>query len=70
MANWLSKLLDKLSDFLSHRKGLLPLIGLALVFLNLLLRLIIPQSWLVDADLFLHVGVIIAILGFLLSAAL
>ena len=70
MAEKLSKLLDKLSDFLSHRKGLLPIIGIALVLANMILNLITSQGWLAESDLLLHLGVIVAILGFMLSAAL
>jgi hypothetical protein len=68
--NWFSKLLDQLSDFLSHRKGLLPLIGLVLVIANMLLNLLTTQGWLVESDLLLNLGIIMAILGFLLAAAL
>lgn len=70
MAEKLSKLLDILSDFLSHRKGLLPTIGILLVVANMILNLIITQGWLVESDLLLHLGIIVAILGFMLSAAL
>lgn len=67
---WFSKVLDDLSDFLSHRKGLLPLVGMILVLANLLVNLFAPNGWLADTDLLLHLGVIIAILGFMLAAAL
>ncbi len=70
MAERFSKLLDDLSDFLSHRKGLLPLLGLTLVVANMILNLITTQGWLAGSDLLLHLGVIVAIIGFLLSAAL
>lgn len=70
MAERFSKLLDDLSDFLSHRKGLLPLLGLALVVANMILNLVTTQGWLAGSDLLLHLGVIVAIIGFLLSAAL
>lgn len=70
MAEKLSKLLDALSDFLSHRKGLLPILGIVLVLTNMILNLIATQGWLAESDLLLHLGVIVAILGFMLSAAL
>lgn len=66
----MSKLLDYLSEFLAHRKGLLPLIGLLLIFVNLALQFIIPQTWIADSNLFLHIGVMIAIFGLMLAWAL
>lgn len=64
-----SKLLDRISEFLAARKGLLPLLGLLLIMLNFILRLL-PPTFLSTTDLFLHFGIILAILGFLLAWAL
>ena len=69
MRSWLSKTLDSLSNFLASRKGLLPLMGVAMIFLNFLLG-VFSQGWLASSNLFLHLGVIIAILGFMLAWAL
>jgi hypothetical protein len=67
----MSKLLDVLSEFLAHRKGLLPLIGIALIVVNLLLQFLLPAgSFLVGANLFLHIGLVIAIFGLMLAWAL
>lgn len=66
----ISKLLDTLSNYLAHRKGLLPIIGLVLILLNLLLQFIIPGSLIVTTNLFLHVGLIVAIFGLMLAWAL
>jgi len=66
----MSKLLDKLSEYLAHRKGLLPLVGILLIGLNLLLHLILPAGWLLSSNLFLHIGVIVAIFGLMLAWAL
>jgi hypothetical protein len=65
----LSKLLDRFSDFLAARKGLLPLLGILLVTVNFVIRLL-PPSWLSSTDLFLHLGVILGILGIMLAWAL
>jgi hypothetical protein len=65
-----SLLLDRLSEFLAHRKGLLPLLGAALVACNALLQFLPSAGWLGQSDLLLHLGVIVAILGFLLAWAL
>jgi hypothetical protein len=66
----LSKLLDTLSESLSQRKGLIPLIGLGLVVLNLLFEFVIPGTFLTRTDLFLHLGVIVSIFGLMLGQAL
>ncbi len=69
MIAWISRFVDKLSEFLAHRKGLLPLIGLLLIVLNLILQFL-PPMWLASSNLFLHIGLIIAILGLMLAWAL
>lgn len=67
----MSKLLDFLSEFLAHRKGLLPLIGIGLIVLNLVLQFILPiGSLLTTSNLFLHLGLIVALLGLMLAWAL
>lgn len=65
-----SKLLDDLSEYLANRKGLVPLIGVALVIVNLILDLVLPNSFFAKTDIFLQLGVIVAIIGFLLARAL
>lgn len=71
MTQWLSKFLDQASEFFAHRKGLLPLIGIVLILFNLALTLILPpDALLVTSNLFLHIGVIIALFGLMLSWAL
>lgn len=67
----ISRLLDRLSEFLAHRKGLLPLLGIVLVIINYVLQFFFPFGyWLTASNLFLHVGVIVAILGMMLAWAL
>jgi hypothetical protein len=67
----MSKWVDRLSEYLAHRKGLLPLLGVALILLNLLLQFLLPGgSLLASSNLFLHLGLVIAILGFMLAWAL
>lgn len=69
---WLSKLVDNASNYFAHRKGLLPLIGILLVIVNFILPFLGLSlgSFLVASNLFLHIGVIIAIFGFMLASAL
>ena len=68
--NWLSKLLDTTSNYLAHRKGLLPLIGILLVIINFILPFFIGPNFITLSNLFLHLGVIVAIFGMMLSWAL
>jgi hypothetical protein len=66
----MSKLLDHISEFLAHRKGLLPIIGITLILINLLLQFILPGNFLATSNLFLHIGLVIAIFGLMLTWAL
>jgi uncharacterized membrane protein len=70
MAEKLNLILDRMSDFLAHRKGLLPIIGLVLVLVNAILQFLPVSGWLVQTNLLLHLGIILAILGILLAWAL
>ena len=63
-------LLDWISEYLAQRKGLLPIIGLLLIIVNEIFRFLPGFEWLKSTDIFLHLGIIIAIIGFLLSWAL
>jgi hypothetical protein len=64
-----NRLLDRLSNYFASRKGLLPFIGILLVILNYFVG-VFGAGWLADSDLLLHLGVVMAILGFLLAWAL
>jgi hypothetical protein len=66
----ISKLLDRLSEYLAHRKGLLPIIGLVMITINLLIQFIASGSVLATSNLFLHIGLIVAIFGLMLAWAL
>ena len=70
MTRWFSRIIDQASDFFAPRKGLLPLLGILLVVLNLILKFASLTGWVVDSDLFLHLGIIIAIFGLMLAWAL
>lgn len=61
----MNKLLDRLSHFLGKYPGLLPIIGLGLILLNLLLQ-VFPGNWIVESNLFLHIGLLISLVGVLL----
>ena len=68
--NWLSKLVDKASDFFAHRKGLLPLLGILMVIVNFFLPFFMAPNFITLSNLFLHLGIITAIFGLLLAKAL
>jgi hypothetical protein len=67
---WLSKLIDNASNYFAHRKGLLPLLGIVLVIINYILPFIFGINVITGTNLFLHLGVIIAIFGMMLAWAL
>ena len=70
MISWFSKLIDKLSEYLARRKGLIPMLGLLIIIANLVLQFILPPGWLRDSQLLLHIGVIVSIFGLMLAWAL
>jgi hypothetical protein len=71
MKESLNRALDRLANFFAHRKGLLPLVGLVLIFINGLLQFLpIDNLSLIEKNIFLHIGLILAILGFLLAWSL
>ncbi len=65
MFQWMNKELDKISEFLASRKGLLPLIGIFLILLNFVLQFL-HVGWVANTNLCLHLGLVIAIVGFML----
>ncbi|MCL4275741.1 MAG: hypothetical protein KJZ77_17855 [Anaerolineales bacterium] len=66
----ISKLLDRLSEYLAHRKGLLPILGIVLIIVNLIVQFVFPLSPLAFSNIFLHVGLVVAIFGLMLAWAL
>lgn len=67
---WLNKFLDKASEFLAHRKGLLILLGICFILINGILQFTPAPAWLIESNLLLHLGAIIALVGVLLAWAL
>lgn len=58
---------DLIAKILSKKPGLMPAVGIACIVINFLLQ-IYPGSgnWVVDSNLFLHAGMVTAIVGILL----
>ncbi len=69
MEQFFSELVDKASDYFARRKGLLPLIGAGLVFLNYIVQFL-PLGWFGQSNLLLHLGVIVIVIGLLVSWSL
>jgi len=69
MIGFISRVIDRLSEYFSARKGLLPMIGILLVVANFIVRFL-PLGWFGSSDLLLHLGIILAIFGFMLAWAL
>jgi hypothetical protein len=66
----MNKLLDRISEYLAARKGLLLILGIALIAVNLVLQFIPGAGWLASTNLFLHLGVMVAIVGVMVAWAL
>lgn len=62
-------LLDRLSSFISRYKGLPTMIAVALIALNFILQFF-NLGWLSTSNLFLHLGIIVGLIGLLLAEAL
>lgn len=68
LAQQFSEWIDHASEYFAHRKGLLPLLGMLLIFGNFLLVSLLPADWyIVYTNLLLHLGLLIAIFGLLLA---
>jgi hypothetical protein len=63
-------ILDRLSEYLSKRRGLPTMAAILLVAINLAIQFVPGLEWLARANVLLHLGVIVGLLGVLLSAAL
>ncbi len=63
-----NRFLDRLSEFFAERKGLLIMLGAGLVAINFVFQFI--PGWVGETNLFLHLGILTALLGILLAWAL
>jgi hypothetical protein len=70
MLNRLNQLLDVISDYLAHRKGMIPLLAIGFILINAILQFLPGSGWFVESNLLLHLGIILAIIGFMLAWAL
>ena len=70
MFTLMNRFLDWFSEFLAHRKGLLLLISILLIIINFVFQLIPGMGWLARTNLFLHLGVILGLVGVMVAWAL
>lgn len=61
-------LIDQLSSFIARYKGLPTMIAIVLIIINFFLQFA-GLGWLSDSNLFLHLGIIVGLMGLLLSSA-
>ena len=70
MDKFILNLLDKSADFMAERPGFLPIVGVVFILINLLLQIFPGSGWVVESNLFLHIGLVIGIIGLLIIRAL
>ena len=67
MGQKLNAIVDYLSDFFAARKGLLILVGILFIICNAILQFFPEIGWISTTNLFLHLGIVIALIGVLLA---
>ena len=70
MLNLFNRFLDATSEYLAHRKGLLPGLGILFVVINFVLQFLPVSGVFIQANVLLHLGIVLAILGIMLAWAL
>ena len=67
MGRQINELVERINAFMVRRPGTLPLAGLGLILVNFLLQIYPgPDTWIAGSNLFLHLGLILSIVGLLL----
>ncbi len=67
MDAWINELVERINSFFMRKPGVLPVVGLGLIVLNFLVQLYPGQgAWIAHSNLFLHLGLIISLVGLLL----
>ena len=66
----LAQIATDLANYLADRRGMPLMLGFLLVLLNFVLQFFPALGWFVEYDVLLHLGVLLAIAGSLLSTAL
>ena len=63
-------LLNRLSEYIARQRGLLPLLGVLLILLNFVVQFIPGLEGLSRYNVLLHLGLVVGLVGMLLSDAL
>ena len=63
-------MVDRLLEFLERWRGLPAIVGAALVILNFIVGFIPGAGWLAWHDWLLHLGIVVAIVGLLVTETL
>ena len=63
----INHIIEQINDFMVDRPGITPMVGLLLILLNFLLQIYPgPDAWIAASNLFLHLGLILSVVGLLL----
>ncbi|HSH04018.1 MAG TPA: hypothetical protein VLL52_15995 [Anaerolineae bacterium] len=67
MDDFINEFLDKASEFIAHKPGVLPMVGVILILVNLIIQMILPATWwIVRSHVVLHIGLLFTLIGLLL----
>lgn len=67
MDRQINEIVERINAFMVKRPGTLPLAGVGLILVNFLLQIYPgPDVWIAASNLFLHVGLVLSIVGLLL----
>jgi hypothetical protein len=70
MGQRINHFLDYLAETLAQRKGLMIIISILLIIMNYLLQFVPGLGWVSQTNLFLHLGVILGLIGVMIAWAL
>lgn len=67
MDRQINEIVERINAFMVKRPGTLPLAGVGLILVNFLLQIYPgPDAWIAGSNLFLHIGLVLSIVGLLL----
>ncbi len=62
--------LNRFTSWLATRRGVPIMLGIFFVVLNFVVQFIPGLGWLADIDLFLHLGIVLGLVGILVAIAI
>lgn len=67
MDDKINDFLEWINDFMAEKPGILPMVGVVFIVVNMILQWVPGRGvWLVDSNVFLHIGLLLSIIGLLL----